>query len=88
MKIAEIGKLFDKLGLKVRSTGHRYGWLMVNDQKVLRVHYSHGKGDLPEKVKHKIRSQLKLSNEGFKDLVGCPMSYDEYLVILKKKGYL
>ncbi len=46
MKKKDIDKLFSKLELTVRSTGHHYGWLMIDGVKILRVHYSHGKGDL------------------------------------------
>jgi hypothetical protein len=60
MKIADIERIFHKLALEVRSTGHNYGWLMVKKRKILRVHYSHGKGDVPDKIMHKIRGQLKL----------------------------
>jgi hypothetical protein len=41
MKIFEIETIFKKLDLKVRSTSHNYGWLIVNNRKILRVHYSH-----------------------------------------------
>ena len=54
----------------------------------LRVHCSHGKGDLPDKIMHKIRGQLKLSEKDFKDLVACPLTYEGYLDILKHKGLL
>ncbi|OGP63190.1 MAG: hypothetical protein A2V65_01695 [Deltaproteobacteria bacterium RBG_13_49_15] len=86
MKVADIRRIFNKLSLQVRSTGHHYGWLTVNDKKILRVHYSHGKGDLPDKIMHKIRGQLKLSGKDFKNLVSCPLSYADYLDILKRKG--
>ncbi|MCJ7445201.1 MAG: hypothetical protein MUO26_11880 [Methanotrichaceae archaeon] len=49
MKIIDIEKIFNKLSLQVRSTSHNYGWLTVNGKKILRVHYSHGRGDLPDK---------------------------------------
>nr|CBX31486.1 unknown protein [uncultured Desulfobacterium sp.] len=85
MKISEIGKIFNKLSLQVRSTGHNYGWLVIDGKKILRIHYSHGKGDLPDKIMHKIRSQLKLSEKDFRNLVSCPLSYDDYIAILKRK---
>ncbi len=67
----------------MRSTGHNYGWLIINRKKILRVHYSHGKGDIPDKVKNKIRGQLKLSQKDFKELVDCPLTYEGYISILK-----
>lgn len=86
MKKADIEKIFHKLALEIRSTGHKYGWLIVENRKILRVHYSHGKGDLPNKIMHKIRGQLKLSEKDFKDLIACPLTCEGYLAILKRKG--
>lgn len=88
MKVADIKRVFNKLSLQIRSTGHHYGWLTVNDKKILRAHYSHGKGDIPDKIMHKIRGQLKLSEKDFKNLVACPLTYDDYLAILKRKGLI
>ena len=88
MKKNDCEKLFKKLNLKVRSTGHNYGWLIVGSKKILRVHYSHGKGDIPGKVVNKIRGQLKLSPEDFKTLVSCPLTYEDYIEILKQKGLI
>jgi len=34
MKKREIEKIFRKLDLKVRTTGHNYGWLVVDGKKV------------------------------------------------------
>lgn len=88
MKKREAGKIFKKLNLRVRSTGHYYGWLVVNGKKILRVHYSHGKGDISEKIKNKIRGQLKLSQKNFKELLDCPLTYEDYIKLLKRKGFI
>jgi len=88
MKKREIEKIFKKLELEVRSTGHNYGWLVVNGKKILRVHYSHGKGDIPGKIANKIRSQLKLTQKDFKELIACPLTYKNYIKILKQKGLI
>ncbi|MEA3485808.1 MAG: hypothetical protein U9R03_03770, partial [Candidatus Aerophobetes bacterium] len=84
MKKREIEKIFRKLDLKVRTTGHNYGWLVVHGKKILRVHYSHGR-DIPNKIVNKIRGQLKLSEKDFKDLIKCPLTYEDYITILKQK---
>ncbi|MEI6126020.1 MAG: hypothetical protein WCQ99_05640 [Pseudomonadota bacterium] len=88
MKKKEIEKIFNKLSLQILSTGHNYGWLIVESKKILRVHYSHGKGDIPGKITEKIRGQLKLSRGDFKDLVECPLTYEVYIDILKNKGVI
>ena len=88
IKKAEIKKIFQKLNLQVRSTKHRYGWLIFEGKKILRVHYSHGRGSIPGRVSDKIRSQLKLTQQDFKNLIDCPLSRENYEAILKKKGII
>ena len=85
MKKREVEKIFKKLDLKVRSTGHNYGWLIIGGNKISRVHYSHGKGDIPGSIVNRIRGQLKLSQKDFKELVACSLSYEDYINILKQK---
>jgi len=88
IKKADIGKVFEKLKLEVRSTKHRYGWFTFEGRKVLRVHYSHGRGNIPGRVTDKIRSQLKLGQKDFKELINCPLSLEGYEAILKDKGII
>jgi hypothetical protein len=35
-----------------------------------------------------LRSQLKLNERQFRELVRCPIGYEEYVEILKAKGYI
>ncbi len=86
VKKADIQKVFRKLGLEVRSTKHTYGWLIVDGKKILRVHYSHGKGEVSGKVGDKIRSQLRLSQDDFRSLISCPLTLEGYIEILREKG--
>ena len=88
IKKNEIGKIFKKLKLEVGSTKHRYGWFIFQERKILRVHYSHGKGSIPGRVSDKIRSQLKLTQKDFRSLIDCPLSMKDYETILKEKGLI
>ena len=88
IKKADIKKIFEKLELDARTTKHRYGWFTFDGKKILRVHYSHGKGSIPGRVSDKIRSQLKLTQKSFRDLIDCPMSLEDYIAVLKTKGYI
>lgn len=88
IKKTDVKKIFSKLGISIRSTKHRYGWFTFEGRKILRVHFSHGKGDIPGKVTDKIRSQLKLSQNDFKRLADCPLSLDDYVNILTEKGII
>ncbi|MCX6583231.1 MAG: hypothetical protein NT166_23900 [Candidatus Aminicenantes bacterium] len=87
LKKQDIHKIFQKLKLEVRSTDHIFGWLVVDGKKILRVHYSFGKGSIPAKVTDKIRGQLKLDRQNFINLVKCPLSKEDYIKIIKEKGY-
>lgn len=88
LKKAELTRIFNKLNLEVRTTTHHYGWFTYQGKKILRVHYSHGKGDIPGKVSDKIRSQLKLSQDDLRELINCPLSVADYIEILKRKGLI
>ena len=88
LKKRELKTIFQKLELEVRSSNHVYGWLIVDGKKILRVHHSFGKGDIPAKIVEKIRGQLKLNQQNFKDLIQCPLSKNGYLEILKEKDYI
>ncbi len=88
VKKSEMNKVFKKLKLEVRSTTHRYGWFTFEGSKILRVHFSHGKGSIPGRVSHKIRSQLRLSQDDFRELIACPLSREGYVSILKRKGLI
>ena len=85
---SDVSKIFSKLKLEVRSTKHVYGWLVFREKKILRVHYSHGRGELPGKIGDKIRNQLKLTQADFKRLIDCPLTYEGYIEILKEKGLI
>lgn len=87
LKKRDLQKIFKKLDMEVRSTGHIYGWLVVKGKKILRVHYSFGKGNIPAKISEKIRGQLKLDQHNLKNLVDCPLSKESYLEIIKEKGF-
>lgn len=84
----DIQAIFNKLNLKTRSTGHHYAWLVHGGRKILRVHVSHGKGDIPGRISDKIRSQLRLNKDNFLHLISCPLSLEQYLDILRQKGLL
>lgn len=88
LKKTELTRIFNKLNLEVRSTTHHYGWFTYQGKKILRVHYSHGKGDIPGKVSDKIRNQLKLSQDDLRELINCPLSVADYIEILKRKGLI
>lgn len=67
-----------KLLAKPRSKTENNVWYVLDSKKVLRVTYPHGSGPLKKGTAKSIINQLKLSNDQFKDLVGCPMSGKDF----------
>jgi hypothetical protein len=83
------GNIVRKLQIDEISCKHHHaGFLVVDGMRVLKVHYSLGAGDMPPTVAHLFRKSLKLSMAEFQKLVGCTLTREDYLQILREKGYL
>jgi hypothetical protein len=77
----------DKLKVEaVPCKHHRAGFLVVDDIRILKIHHSHGVGDMPPTVAHLFRKSLKLSVAEFQRLIGCTLSRESYIEILRAKG--
>ncbi len=88
LKKSDVDTIFQKLGIESRSTGHKIGWFIHEGRKILMLRCSHGKGDVPGHVSDKIRSQVHLGMDDFRDLVKCPLKRDGYVAILRAKGII
>jgi hypothetical protein len=88
LKHRDVEAIFAKLEMEVRSTHHVIGWFTYKGKKVLKARFSLGKGDIPEKIAHKLRGQLKLNLDDFIVLRDCPLDRDGYIAILKDKGLI
>lgn len=88
LKHRDVEAIFAKLEMEVRSTHHVIGWFTYRGKKVLKARFSLGKGDIPEKIAHKLRGQLKLNLDDFIALRDCPLDRDGYIAILKDKGLI
>ena len=88
MKTREILKLFDKLQMKIREGRDTLAFLVVNGKIVLWTRVPHKKGDIKGKLQYFIRQQLKLNEKEYRDLIKCIIYREEYIEILKKKGFI
>jgi len=86
IKAREFDHLVEKLQLRTRDSGDRLAWLEHEGKVVVRTRRSFGKGDVP--LQHAIRQQLKLNEEELHRAVACKLSREEYLDILRRKGFL
>ena len=89
MTLADAKRVANKLQIEhVDCKHHHAGFLVVDGVKVLKVHYSHGSGDMPPTVVHLFRKSLKLSLGDFRCLVACTLGRDDYIELLRNQGVL
>ena len=86
IKAKEFDHLVPKLGLQTCEGGDLHAWFEFEGKKITRTRRSRGSGDLP--MQHSIRQQLKLNEEQLRKAVGCHLTRDEYIEILKGKGLI
>ena len=55
---------------------------------ILTTKRSHGSGPIEGQIPHFIRQQMKLSQGEFDRLIDCPLGLQEYIQILKTKGWI
>lgn len=70
---------------------HRYFHLEVNGKRPgISTKTSHGsKKTLGNSLQSEIKRQLRLDNNNqLRELVDCPLSHDDYIDILRKKGWV
>jgi hypothetical protein len=85
----QVLRVFEKLQLKmVNARHHARGVLVVDGVRVLALHVSLGRQDLSESVARRLRASLHLTAAEFKRLLGCRMSRDEYVAILRTKSVI
>lgn len=83
----EAARVFGKLEIKAVACKHHVrGFLVVNGKRVLPVHYSNGRKDLPGNVPHLFRKSLHMSVEEFNQFLACTLSRIEYLALLRSRG--
>jgi hypothetical protein len=76
-----------KLQIDFRHGNERNGWYCIEGKQTLRVTIPkvHGSSDLSPFVANKVKNQLRLTKQEFRDLYNCPMSGSDYR---KKIEYL
>jgi hypothetical protein len=80
--------VLNKLKMKIEKTHHKNAYFEYNGKLHLKTRISHGKGDIPKPVIERIRKQLFLDHSQFKDLVNCPLGYEEFVEILKDRNII
>jgi len=86
IKAHQFDHIVQKLQLQSRSSDHRLAWFEYEGKKVIRTRRSNKSGDLP--FQKSMPKQLGLSPDEFRKAAACKLSRDEYIEILRRKGYL
>jgi len=86
IKAKEFDHLVAKLNLKTRDSRDLLAWFEYEGKIITRTRRSKGPGDLP--MQHSVRQQLKLNEEQFRKAVGCNLTQQDYIDILRAKGLL
>ena len=68
-----------------RSSHHVAGYVEIDETKVLLVHYSRGRSEMPEVVGHRFRKSLHLNVNEFIRLRDGDMTRDQYIEIVKAR---
>jgi hypothetical protein len=71
-----------------KSVDHKYLELFHEGKYVTHTKISHNSGDLDNYLIKQMAVQCKLDKREFLDLANCPLSEEDYLSILDKKGLL
>jgi hypothetical protein len=86
---SEAEKICKKLQIELVDCKHHVrGFLVVDGKRILPVHYSNGRKELPGDVPHLFRRSLHLDTDEFLNLLRCSLSRDSYIILLRKRGLL
>lgn len=88
LKKREAEKIVNKLQIEYKSKKHNHGWFRHRGVPILKVYYSHGRGEMPGTIPDRFRQSLKLDEDQFRLLKDCPIDRERYIEILKKKRYI
>lgn len=80
-------KIMQKLDAEpVKCKHHKAAFVVVDGVRVLKVHYSHGNGNMPPTVAHLFRKSLRMSVSEFEQFAGCTLSRTAYQDLLRERG--
>jgi hypothetical protein len=86
IKAQEFDRLALKFELKLREGRDLLAWFEYDGKIITRTRRSKGSGDLP--MQHSIRQQLKLNEQQLRDAIGCSLTREGYIEILRGKGLI
>jgi hypothetical protein len=88
MKVQEVLRAFQKLGMEIREGRDTLAFFRWEGQLILWTKVPHKRGELRGKLPHLVRQQLRLNEQQFRELIACPLGQAEYVKILRNKGLI
>ncbi|WP_461863968.1 type II toxin-antitoxin system HicA family toxin [Thermococcus sp.] len=90
LKADKVRKALVKKGFKEKKSRHLKFTLYINGKKQrIWTVMSHSGKDIPVWLQKRMMKQLKFeAEEDFYNFVKCPMSYEDYVSYLEKRGHL
>ena len=88
LKRKEVLGIFKKLRMEVNFSRDVIAKFYYEGKFILATKVSHGRGDVKGDIPHFIRQQLKLNEKDFIALKNCPLTREDYVNILKRKGFI
>jgi hypothetical protein len=86
VKAHQFDHIVNKFQMKSRNAGDRLVWFKYEGKLVTYTRRSHKSGDLP--FQKSMPKQLGLTPNEFRQAAACKLDRDEYIKILRRKGYL
>jgi hypothetical protein len=83
----EVSAGLAKKGFVPRENDHTFYHLFVAGKKtIVNTKISHGEKDIGDRLLGMMARQLRLSKRDFLNLIDCPLSFDEYVKLLRNEG--
>ena len=90
IKVSKIDASLQRKGFKKTThSDHNRFYLYIGEEKqVVQTKISHGEDEIRDTLISKMSHQLHLEKSDFIRFVECPLQFEEYIQILKKKDVL
>jgi hypothetical protein len=88
MTVGEVLRVFEKLEMEIREGRDTLAFFRWEGRTILWTKVPHKRDELPGRLPHLIRQQLKLNEEQLREVQDCRIWRKEYIEILKAKVVL
>jgi predicted RNA binding protein YcfA (HicA-like mRNA interferase family) len=87
-KATKVKKALEKKGFEKKNGDHNYYEFWHKGKLVVSTKTSHNNQDIGDSLIGMMSRQVQLEKKQFLDLINCPLSKEDYIKILERKGCL